>query len=94
MTNLKTEKAPSLPADALSDIETALLVGSLDVDDEIRRRFPPGKPPAYRKSWARYLALGRKKRQFDLAIVRIDRLRRDLSGPGRESRLSAHSRFQ
>ena len=73
--HLQTEKAPSSQADAFSAIEDALLSGWLDVSDELHRRFPPGKPPVYRKTRLRHRELMRKRRVFDAAMVGLDRVR-------------------
>ena len=75
MSTSQTEKAPSFPADAFSAIEDALLSGWLDVSEELHRRFPPGKPPVYRKTRQRHRELKRKQRVFDAAMVAVDRVR-------------------
>ena len=82
MTNSsKKEKAPTWHGDAFSVIEDALLSGSLDISDELHRRFPPGKPPIYRKTRQRHRELTRKRRLFDAAMMGLDRVRRHVGEP-------------
>src|SRR4051812_6422095 len=82
MNNSHKEGAPSLAADApLSNIESALLRGVVDVRAEIDRRFPRRKPPTYAKRWRELARLLQKERLYNQALTAVDRLRRESSAP-------------